>query len=222
MEKGEQARLVTLTVRQDQGRLYHLAGDDASREPWGKVGICAMSDILILKNAVRAFLDSCGRNYEFPAGGTNAILTPFEHALRSALSSSAISDSEKVRAISEGLDWDACYCIVIFGIRLAILAVRDTQRELYRLAVVVLVAGSPNVDWRDVLGAFAIFEYCGARLGVGFQAELESLMRIADENKLRPTVDAYFSRSSEMRTLEVMGYRQTGSGNELSFAREGF
>lgn len=170
-----------------------------------------------LRTALNGFLGSCGRDYAFPAGGKTEMLTSPETALKEVLSSGSISDAGKVRALSAGLDWDACYSVVIFGVRLAVLAVRSGEPELYRLGVLALAAGSPKVDWRDVLGAFAIFENCGARLGVHFQAELESVVLFSEEAKLRPTIEGYFSRADELRTVEVMGLVQSGSDRDLSF-----
>ena len=180
------------------------------------------TDIDNLRHALNGFLESCGRDYEFPAGGKNEMLTPSETALHVAIKPDTISDSEKIRTLSEGFDWEACYSVVIFGVRLAVLAVRRDTPELYKLGVLALVAGSPKVDWRDVLGAFAIFDNCGARLRLQFQAEVESVVEFTDEAKLRSTMDGYFSRSDEMRSVEVMGFMENGSDRELSFTVRGF
>ena len=107
----------------------------------------------VLRNAVSAFLESCGRDYEFPAGGQHELLTSQEQVLLELLRACGWSVEQQVSALEKDHDWSDCYSLVIFGVRLAILAVRQTQPSIYRIGLVALVAGSPKVDWRDVLGA---------------------------------------------------------------------
>ena len=128
---------------------------------------------------------------------------------------------EKIEALSDGLDWSDCYAVVVFGVRLAVLAVRNAVPAYFRQGVIALAAGSPKVDWRDLFGAFAIFEDCGHRLGIHFHDELDFVLGFSDEAKLRSTMDGYFSRPEEMRSVEVMGFVESGSGRELTFKPKG-
>jgi hypothetical protein len=175
----------------------------------------------VLSNAVSAFLESCGRDYEFPAGGQHELLTKQEQALVELLRDCELSVEQQVSALSKDRDWSDCYSLVIFGVRLAILAVRQEQQNLYRIGLIAMVAGSPKVDWRDVLGAFAIFNVCGKRIGMEFQAEIEAIAGCGDTDKLRPTLDGFFSRDDEMRAVEVMGFQESGAGDSLTYRPKG-
>jgi hypothetical protein len=175
----------------------------------------------VLLNAVSAFLESCGRDYTFPAGGQHELLTKQEQALAELLLDCELSVEQQVSALSKDRDWSDCYSLVIFAVRLAILAVRQDQQSLYRIGLIALVAGSPKVDWRDVLGAFAIFNVCGRRIGMDFQAEVEATAACGDANKLRPTLDGFFSRDDEMRAVDVMGFQECGAGDSLTYRPKG-
>lgn len=175
----------------------------------------------VLLDAVSAFVESCGRDYEFPAGGKHELLTQQEQALLELLSDCELSVEQQVSTLSKDRDGSDCYSLVIFAVRLAVLAVRQEQQNPYRNRLIVLVAGSPRVDWRDVLGAFAIFNACGKRIGIDFQAEVEPIAACADPDKLRPTLDGFFSRDDEMRAVDVMGLQECGTGGSLTYRPKG-
>lgn len=174
-----------------------------------------------LSNSISMFLKSCGRDYEFPAGGKHELLTESEQALLQKIIETKISDQQKVFTLGKGLGWSDCYSLVIFAVRLAILAVRKKQQSLYRTGLIVLVAGSPMVDWRDALGAFAIFTTCGECLGLDFQAEVMSIAATGEEDKFLSTLAGFFSRGDEMRSVEVMGFQEFGQGDSLTFRPRG-
>jgi hypothetical protein len=171
----------------------------------------------MLTHAVSKFIDSCGREYEFPAGGTTPFLTDHEFVLLNALTQNSVSDREAINTLSRGLEWSGCYSLTIFGNRLAIFGVRSNNSSSYQVGIRVLAAASPRIDFRDALGAFAIFEYCGTRLGIDFQTEIESVMAYTNEEKLRPTLEGFLLRENEMRTVNAMGLEQAGEGEEMTF-----
>lgn len=171
----------------------------------------------VLRNAISAFLESCGRDYEFPAGGHHELLTNQEQALLELLRDCELSVEQQVSTLAKERDWSDCYSLVIFAVRLAILAVRHDEQSLYRIGLVALVAGSPKVDWRDVLGAFAIFNVCGKRIGIDFEAEVEPIAACGDAERLRSTLGGFFSRDAELRAVDVMGFQECGEGETLTF-----
>jgi hypothetical protein len=170
-----------------------------------------------VKRSVTQFVASCGRDYEFPAGGKIELLTRSEEELHASLQCKSVSDAEKVKAMSGGLNWSQCFKIVIFGVRLAVLAVRRSDSAIYKDGVIALAAGSPKIDWRATLAAFAIFENCGKRLSISFRDELESVVKFTDQAELRPTIDGYFRRTDDMRAVDVLGYVESGTGNQFTF-----
>src|SRR5262245_43701770 len=93
-----------------------------------------------VNQAVSRFVRSCGRDYEFPAGGRIGLLTHSEIELLNVLKGSEMSDAEKVSAMSNGLSWSDCYSVVIFGIRLAVLGVRTGSRDTFGCGVLALAA----------------------------------------------------------------------------------
>lgn len=174
-----------------------------------------------LSNSISIFLKSFGRDYEFPAGGQHELLTKQEQILFQLILESKLSDKQKISAFAKNREWSDCYSLVIFAVRLAILAARKKQQSLYRIGLILLVAGSPKVDWRDALGAFAIFNTCGERIGMDFQAEVKSVAPNGETNKLLSTLESFFSRSDEMRSVDTMGFQECGDGDSLTFRRKG-
>lgn len=170
-----------------------------------------------LTSAVTAFLESCDPDYEFPAGGCNAPLSTLEERLLLVMQSKGIADVDKFRTLSNVRKPKDCYSIVIFGVRLAILSVRRSCPIVYHQGVIALAAGSGSVDYRDLLGAFSIFENCGDRLNIRFQDEMAAV--VTDDAKLRSTLDGYFSRPSSMRTTDVMGFVESGQSADWTFRR---
>lgn len=73
------------------------------------------------------------------------------------------------------------------------------------------------MDWRDVLGALAIFDVCGKRVGIDFQAKVELIASSGDAEKLRSTLDGFFSRDAEMRAVDVMRFQESGEGDTLTY-----
>ena len=153
----------------------------------------------------------------FPAGGVYELLTGQEEKLLNAIRNGILPIDQLISKLSGDRDWSACYSIVIFSVRLSILAVRTQNTSLYQTGIVVLVAGSSNIDWRDALGALAIFEACGKQLTLDFQAEVEAIASMVELEKLRPVLDGYFARADELRTVEAMGHRQLGEGPTLMY-----
>ncbi|MBI1321662.1 hypothetical protein GC170_00525 [bacterium] len=163
------------------------------------------------------FMDSCGREYEFPAGGEVALLTRQESALFEALSDTDDSLDENLRTISNELDWSDLYSIAIFGVRLGILGVRTGNARTYHLGLIAFLAACTKLDWRDTLGALAIFEDCGRRLGIGLRSVIERIAIPGDDRQLQSLLDGYFSREERMRSVEVMGLKRAGEGDDLTF-----
>jgi hypothetical protein len=171
-----------------------------------------------MKESVAQFIASCGQGYEYPSGGNVELLAPSEERIYVFLRDEAIATADKIRAMSEGLRPLDGYRIVTLGVRLAVLGVRNSSREAYKCGVVALIAGCPQIDWRDALGVFSMFECCGNRMKISFQDELSRTVKYGDEGKLSRTIEGFFSRTDEMRGVDVMGFIEIGSGNTWTFA----
>ncbi len=163
------------------------------------------------------FFESCDRGYEFSSRWATSTVDPQEQELLVLLRDCGLSIEQKISILSKEQDWGDFYALVIFSVRLAILAVRKRQPSTYLTGLVALVAGSPKVDWRDVLVAFAIFDDCGNRLGVDFQTEVELVAVWWRRNSTSIHNDGFFSRDAIMRRVDVMGFEECGVCETLTY-----
>src|SRR5690606_22900931 len=135
--------------------------------------LCPMNNIYLEnKKIIADFLTACGRDYEFPAGGSIRFPMPTEVHIVRVLSDETLADSKKIALLDESVisyDW---YSVIILAIRLAIAGVRTKSANDYVTGIIPLVASAPKVDYRDSLRAFAIFEECGTRLSLSFETEI--------------------------------------------------
>jgi len=170
-----------------------------------------------LKIATSDLIATCGRDYAFPAGGQIALLTPQESTLLNELTHRSLSTSDKLLCLAEDHDWSACYTLVTFAVRLAVMGVRQRDCATFKIATLALVATSPKIDWRDTLGVLAIFEDCASQLEFDFQSDVKRILIFSDAKELRSLIDTYFSRSPEMRSVSVMGISKVGEGKDLTY-----
>jgi hypothetical protein len=125
----------------------------------------------------------------------------------------------EVEALRCLLDLRLAYNAVIFSLRMAVLGVRTHSPEPLRFGLVGLFLDNDMVDWRDMLGALAIAEYCASRVGTELRAEILGVTALATPRRQR-TIESYFSRPAEMRTPEVMGFRPLRGNDELFFQQK--
>ena len=67
-----------------------------------------------------------------------------------------------------------------------------------------------EVDYRDVLSALSIIEHYASKLGVNLHDLVLPLCVVASMDRRDTIINGYFSRTPEMRTIEVMGYKEVG------------
>lgn len=170
-----------------------------------------------LDTALNNFLRSRDDNYRFPAGGNHAILSSTEVALVEALESVEKTSDEKIQVLHEQLEWTECYDVLILGVRLAILSVRQHNTARFRQGLLFLFAGARKVDDRDVLRACSIFENCANQLEVEFETEAFQILPPGHLGKFCPTVSAFFRRSEEMKAIQVMGIQEIDEEGLLGF-----
>jgi hypothetical protein len=173
------------------------------------------------REALSKFLASSDMSYTFPAGGAHDIPTTDELALLDRLNDDALTEAEKTALISaECTNWNFGYSVVIFGIRTAILAVRTESPVLFRAAVLACISGIRSVDWRDALRALSVFENCGNRLSIAFREQANEVARQTSDERKVSTVDDYFSRSEDMRSIDVLGIAVAMQNGQLMFVTD--
>lgn len=177
---------------------------------------------MIVRDAMAKFLSSRGRNYEFPAGGLTEILTSSESALEVILSHAELNSADLIKVIWNGGEWTDYYPIVIFSVRLAIVAVREGRVDLFHKGVVVLLAAIPKIDWRDALGAMSVFNDCGHRLKVSFEAEASPLLGCIEVAETIALVKGFIQRSDKMKSVEAMGIEASGSNENLVYRAKSY
>ena len=171
-----------------------------------------------MKRAVAQYIALSERGDQSQAEESIELLNSCEERLSAFLRDKNISTADKIRAMSEDLTWVQCYGISAYGIGLAVSAVRNANKEAFKCGLIALVAAGPKLDWRDLLGDFSMFECCGNHLGISFQEELSQVVKYGNENKLRATIEGFFSRSAEMRSVKVFGIVESGIGDSWGFA----
>lgn len=127
-----------------------------------------------------------------------------------------------MKAFGNELAWHDCYSLVILAIRLAIKAARDRDVLSFRAGLLLLDAGISKIDRRDGLRAMSVFENCSARLGLNLHDEWCSVAGSEVPGAPRSVANAYFARSDDMRSIDVMGIVEVGSGETLTFKNKYF
>lgn len=168
--------------------------------------------------AVDELLAQSNREYSFPAGGQISIPTRAEAQVIDQMRSAGVSDRQLMDAFVNVCEFPACCDIMIFGIRVGVLAVRTSSPPLFRLALVPCLAAAARIDWRDRLRALAVLEDCASRLGLDFQSELlRSTNDLLDDDELMGSIAAYLGRTDDMRRLDVMGIHAVDHGGQTIY-----
>jgi hypothetical protein len=159
-----------------------------------------------IAESVRAFIESCPADFDFPMGGTNAIPMKSENAILDSLEDAERLTRNAVIPIRDQLGLRQSYSMVIFAVRMAVLAVRTNTQHYLKAGFLGLAVAGRQVDWRDLLGALSIIEDCANRLGLEFRVEIEQCVALMADEARETLIDGYLSRLPEMRKVEVMGF----------------
>ena len=165
----------------------------------------------------RTFLKSCPRHYDFPMGGSTVL--PLESELQLVVAIQMVKgvskrDCDEFRQLLNVRD---AYSLVIFSVRMAVLAVRKQDSSFLRTGLIGLVLDDGVVDWRDVIVALAIIEDCSARIAINSETVIESVLGLATTQRRSDICTNYLTRPSNMRSVEVLGFCATGENESLSY-----
>lgn len=170
-----------------------------------------------MKESLSCFLASVDRTYAIPTGGNHKLLSAEEESLISEVEQLDLLPSEIMAHLSYGLNSYQCYSLVILGSRLAVLAVRSQSVRVFRTGMLFFLAGIIKIDRRDAFRVLAVVENCANRLGLMCQQELLKLAVTDGDCECQALLKAFFSRTDDMRSIDVMGITKTGDDSTLAF-----
>ncbi len=139
-------------------------------------------------------------------GKNVAIPTESEKRLFGTLKIAIGNAYAEVNDVRASLDFWQSYMIVIFAVRMAVLAARTRSPECLKTAMVAAIMGGDQLDSRDMLGAFGIIEDCAKRLGLVFREECDSLSRLFAGRPIETVAADFFARPSDLQSVESVGY----------------
>ncbi len=163
-------------------------------------------------HAIRRFLSSSPRDYDFPLGGEVAIPIDAERDLLTALPASV--SVELLGMIRPTIQRQDAYTLVIFAVRMAVFAARTKDPIPIKKSLWLLCVDDNEVDWRDVLVALAIIEDCSTNSGTDFRNSLEEVADLAPHRRQHTLREGYLGRTPEMRAVETFGYQVLHPGSE--------
>lgn len=175
-----------------------------------------------ISDAIACFLQDCPQrasHIDFPLMEPVGIPTANESKLVKALGESAPVSLGEIEQLRSQITVRESYWLLVFTLRMAVLAVRTTDARVLKSALLGAIIDDDVLDWRDVLIALSLLEYCAKSLGVDLPAEFGELVTVASLHR-RATIALYFRRPSDWRTPEIMGYRPDGQGTSFSFKRK--
>ncbi len=172
----------------------------------------------VIVASISELLSACPLNFDFPMGGAIEIPMDLEAMVIDAAKGSAALSLESACVLRNRLNQHNAYTLAIFSVRMAVHAVRTKAPEVLQTAIFGLLIDERFVDWRDFLGAISIIDNCANRLGVDLRQWTEKFEYLLSEPRRKSLFDGYFSRSAEMRTVEIMGFKAIESEHGLSFA----
>lgn len=170
-----------------------------------------------LQQQIADFFRSRPSGCDFPTGGIIEIPLPSEQALLEAIEQSAPLGEAELLPFRKNLTIRDTYSLLIFAVRMAILAARTGAPGIFRAGLLGVVVDDEVADWRDVLTALSIIEDCASRIGLDFRSELEKALELATEGRRKTIHEGYLSRSPEMRTTRIMGFVPSGEGKSLRY-----
>lgn len=147
------------------------------------------------------------------------IPAPTEQMLLETLKQYSPINSHDLATVRQGLGVRHAYSLMIFAVRMAIHGARTGSADVIRMGMLGLAVDDGVVDWRDVLIALSLVEDCASRLGLDFGEEIEKLASLATEERKRIMLEGYLPRSSEMRAIDVMGFKATEGSEGLQYVR---
>ena len=173
-----------------------------------------------LKSVIRRFLESCPSDFDFPLGGAVEIPLKTEQDLVTVIHNVGVLGSGDLVALRKDLSIRQAYSLLIFAVRMAVLAARTRSARLITAGLLGIMIDDGAIDWRDLIVALAIIEDCASRLQVDFQTEVEKWVSLATDVRRKTIRESYLSRTAEMRKVELMGYLAAEGSEGLTYVHK--
>lgn len=170
-----------------------------------------------IRHIIDRFLKACPGMPDFPLGKPLPIPTGSELLFLEEIQVASAISTIQLDSIRKDLSIAQGYQLVIFAIRMAILAVRISRPDFLVSSLIGIVADDDAVDYRDVLRAIAIIEDCASRLRIDFDSEIKNACRFASARRRSLILQGYLSRPVDMKGIAVMGFTAVGESESLEY-----
>ena len=166
-----------------------------------------------VSEAVTEFLKSCNNwDYSFPTAIDIPMLTKAEETLVEICSHqddivlNELTNFEFTKSIH-------AYFLSVLGFRVAVLATRTKDAQLFDVGILLALSGGREIDWRDALKGAAVLGRC-ANIG---NFDLAQRLRQFRERIPTASFDDIFDSFNHVYDLDSMGIKQVSDGKELQF-----
>lgn len=171
-----------------------------------------------LGDSLRKLFESYPKHMAYCDDEKLQIPTETERAMISEIEKGIPFSQEMIDAVRETLSIHEAYDLVKFAVRTAVFAARTHTPELLHVSALCFMIDS-RLDWRDVLVTLSLFEACANDLGVNSENSLQKAAELATPDRRELVVDGFLGRTQVMRSPDVMGYKVSGTGQTLTFAK---
>jgi len=173
----------------------------------------------ILADCVATYLQHWNQDLEFPWGGNVEIPADGELELLSTIERCSPVLESDLLPFRKSLTIHDAYSLVIFAVRMAILGARTNRSQTLVGGLLGLVIDDDILDWRDIVRALSIIDYCGSCLGIDFGRAIDRFLPLASMRRQQIIRDGYLGREPEMRAIDFMGFSAVGDDESMKFVR---
>ena len=170
-----------------------------------------------IRSAIQRYLERCAPDLEFPLGKPVPLPTDDELLFLNEIQNASDLSANQLEIFRDSLSIRQCYDLVIFAVRMAVLAVRINCPNYLTAAFLGLVVDDNTADFRDILSAIAIIENCAMRLNMDFVDVVDNAFRLATPERRDLIKNGYLSRPPNMKGIAVMGFKASGDASILDF-----
>jgi hypothetical protein len=168
------------------------------------------------QETVVRLVKSFPRDAEFPLAKSIPIPSREETALLNEIENCVFTSHSDISCADVGLTVLNCYSLVMFSVRMAVCAIHVSDRQVLRSGLTAIAIDEDQVDYRDILRALSLIEYCAKKLHIDFFNELRRVATIATTARSE-ILQNYMQLDPMWRTIRTMGFKATGENSTLSF-----
>ena len=131
----------------------------------------------------KSFLKSYPWEPLFPLGSDIPIPTAQELEFANLISQQNFTCRDEILGIANSLDTSDFYTLITFSVRMAIFSMRVHDVKALKAGIVCFMIDENEVDYRDILRALSILEYCASKSNVNFHDMVVPLCSLASTRR---------------------------------------